>query len=65
LPDCRLRSRSTGGEYPDRRYPTIDHIVPLSVGGTDTRDNVQIAHLFCNLSKGANRGAPEQLRLVG
>lgn len=31
---------------------TIDHILPLAKGGTHTRDNVQIAHLECNVAKG-------------
>jgi 5-methylcytosine-specific restriction endonuclease McrA len=30
----------------------IDHIVPLSKGGTHTIDNVRPAHAWCNLSKG-------------
>jgi 5-methylcytosine-specific restriction endonuclease McrA len=30
----------------------MDHIVPISKGGTHTLDNVQMAHRFCNLSKG-------------
>lgn len=35
----------------DRMAPTIDHIVPLSRGGTDTRANVQLAHRSCNARK--------------
>lgn len=27
---------------------TIDHMVPLSLGGSHTYDNVQSAHLVCN-----------------
>lgn len=34
-----------------RIYPTIDHIVPLSKGGSHTWDNVQLAHMACNSSK--------------
>lgn len=44
--------------------PTIDHIIPLSVSRDDRRTNVQLAHRFCNLSKGA-RVANEQLTLIG
>lgn len=36
-----------------RNYPTIDHIVSLKAGGTDTFDNVQLAHKRCNCKKGA------------
>jgi hypothetical protein len=31
----------------------VDHVIPLSKGGTHTYDNVQVAHPVCNLSKGA------------
>lgn len=37
--------------YPDA--PTIDHIVPISVSGDDTRANVQLAHFLCNSMAGA------------
>lgn len=29
----------------------FDHIVPLARGGTHTRDNIQIAHAVCNMTK--------------
>jgi len=35
------------------RYPHIDHVIPLALGGSDTFDNVKIAHARCNLDKGA------------
>lgn len=34
--------------------PSIDHIKPVSKGGTHTWDNVQLAHLSCNIRKGAS-----------
>ncbi len=37
--------------------PTIDHIVPLSVGGEDSPENVQLAHRSCNSSKQAKVAA--------
>ena len=33
------------------RYPSIDHIIPLSKGGSHTWDNVQLAHKLCNSIK--------------
>lgn len=36
--------------HPDS--PSIDHVVPLAAGGSDTPDNVQLAHRWCNTSKG-------------
>lgn len=40
--------------YPDRESASVDHIVPLSKGGNHTYDNLQIAHLQCNLKKHNN-----------
>lgn len=31
---------------------TLDHIIPLSRGGTHTYDNVAAAHWKCNMEKG-------------
>jgi len=43
---------------PDLRFPhrlsaSIDHVVPVARGGSDTPENVQLAHLSCNASKRA------------
>ena len=43
-------------KYPHPLSPSLDHIVPLSKGGAHTKDNVQLAHLRCNLSKGSKTG---------
>lgn len=40
-------------KWPHRYSPSVDHITPLSLGGTNTLANVQGAHLTCNISKGA------------
>lgn len=31
---------------------SLDHVIPVSLGGPHTRDNVQAAHLGCNVIKG-------------
>lgn len=50
----------------DPERPSLDHIVPVSVGGDDAPENLQLAHLSCNVQKGARSwGAGEQLLLVG
>ena len=36
---------------PDPRSPSIDHIESVSSGGTDTKDNVRLTHLFCNMDR--------------
>ena len=33
-------------------YPTVEHIKPLSLGGTDTWDNIKLACHYCNSKKG-------------
>jgi len=38
--------------WPDQRAPSIDHIVPITRGGTDEAANLQLAHLRCNQAKG-------------
>ena len=39
--------------YPDPGSASLDHVVPLSRGGEHSLSNVQLAHLSCNVSKGA------------
>lgn len=39
--------------YPDPMSKSLDHIVPLSRGGAHEQSNLQWAHLFCDVSKGA------------
>lgn len=36
----------------ERRYPTVDHIHPISKGGPHTMENVKLAHRLCNLKRG-------------
>ena len=43
---------------------SLDHLVPLSVGGTHTRDNLALAHHRCNTLRGVDR-LPAQLLLIG
>lgn len=43
-------------KHPHLGSPSMDHVVPLSKGGSHTYDNVKLAHLGCNISKGAESG---------
>ena len=65
---CQICGRRVDASlrYPAPESPSVDHIIPLSKGGSDLRANVQLAHLRCNISK-HNRLLPqgEQLRLIG
>lgn len=42
---------NNGGVIVGNKYPSIDHIVPVSKGGSHTWDNVQLAHKRCNSVK--------------
>lgn len=50
-------------KWPHPKSPSIDHILPLSEGGAHTRQNVQCAHLGCNVLK--QNGSGGQYRLFG
>lgn len=55
---CHICSRHVA-----RKDASIDHLIPISKGGSDAPANVRIAHLSCNISRGAGR-LPAQLLLV-
>lgn len=48
---------------PHLRAPTIDHVLPIALGGDDTRANVQLAHFICNSRK--RTGGTQQLAMIG
>lgn len=49
------------GDY----YPSIDHVIPVSKGGTHTWDNVKLAHRICNTHKSdREENGAEHLELV-
>jgi len=50
--------------FPHPRSASLDHIIPVSAGGTHEPKNVQLACLSCNCRKGAG-AANDQLRLIG
>lgn len=43
-------------KYPNQRSNSVDHIVPLALGGGHTYANTQPAHWLCNVRKGAGVG---------
>lgn len=61
---CHLCGRLTrrGRRAPHPLSPSIDHLVPISKGGSDTLLNVATAHFLCNAARGV--GGVAQLRLV-
>lgn len=52
------------GKKVDRSDASMDHIIPMSLGGEHSLVNVALAHQSCNSSK-RERPANEQLRLIG
>lgn len=44
-----------GAKLRTRDFPSLDHIVPRSRGGSDGPENLRLAHMGCN----ADRGAPD------
>lgn len=38
--------------FPDRWSASLDHVTPLSLGGSHTRLNVRCSHLTCNVARG-------------
>lgn len=37
--------------YPDPGTPSVDHIIPRALGGTNEPSNLQLAHVWCNQVK--------------
>lgn len=62
------RCHLCGRQVPQRRHrnrnndPEIDHLVPISDGGSHTWDNVALAHRQCNNDRGCVGAA--QLRMI-
>jgi 5-methylcytosine-specific restriction endonuclease McrA len=64
---CQLCGKKTRADFKSQYhplYPNLDHIVPLSLGGSHTKENTQCLCYKCNMEKG-NIGTGDQLRLFG
>ena len=56
---CRRKvNLALSGRHP--MGPTIDHILPVSMGGTNDLANLNLAHRRCNISRG-NRGPAQMI----
>lgn len=38
--------------FPHYQYPTLDHIIPVFMGGPDVLENLRAAHFICNIERG-------------
>jgi len=58
--ECRLCGKIVDftHRWPDRQSPSVDHIIPWSLGGTHAESNLQLAHLACNMRKGNRVESP-------
>lgn len=63
---CGICQRSVDAAltWPHPRSRSLDHIIPLSLGGEHSAANARLAHLHCNVLRGNHMGA-EQLALIG
>jgi len=64
---CQACGIKTRPDYKNRnhsKYPNLDHIIPLSVGGEHSKRNTQCLCRQCNIKKG-NRHANDQMLLIG
>jgi len=67
---CQICRRNTirfdlkSGPRGDDRGPSIDHLVPRSLGGEDDLANLRLAHWACNRRR-KNHSINEQLMLIG
>ncbi len=64
---CGLCRKNLSKKYknPHPLSITIDHIIPLSMGGQHTKANTQLAHNRCNYMKGNKNNCCEQLMIFG
>ena len=49
---CALCKESMTLKKGDPHFATVDHIIPLSLGGEDSPKNKQLACYSCNTKKG-------------
>ncbi len=49
--ECLRPSAAVPSYHPD--LASVDHLIPLSLRGPDVVANTRIAHLRCNISRGA------------
>jgi len=64
---CQLCGKKTRPDFKNSYhplYPNLDHIIPLNLGGVNTKENTQCLCRGCNVKKGYT-GTGDQLRMFG
>lgn len=58
--------KPSGGSWAiGKRYPTVDHVIPMARKGPHVRANIRLAHMGCNSERHTSDGPkPGQLSLV-
>jgi 5-methylcytosine-specific restriction endonuclease McrA len=58
---CKLCGRAINPllTHGDLGYRTVDHVIPLALGGEHSYANTQLAHMRCNMSKGSRATVPD------
>lgn len=53
-PDCKICGLAVDVslKFPDNLSPSVDHIIPRSLGGLNDLENFRLAHLGCNARRG-------------
>lgn len=64
---CQLCRKKVNQDlaYPHPMSWSLDHVIPLSLGGEHSYANAQLAHLACNIRKRNKITEPQQLALIG
>jgi 5-methylcytosine-specific restriction endonuclease McrA len=63
---CSLCGKLLEQQHP-KNHPmriTVDHVIPVSLGGSHDLHNLAAAHRICNIKKGNRSLGPEQLRMI-
>ena len=42
---------------------SMDHVIPLKLGGEDSEGNIRLAHLGCNLRRGILKAAQQRMTI--
>jgi hypothetical protein len=45
-------------KYPDPMSASLDHVIPISLGGEHSRANTRCSHLICNIRRGNRDSLP-------